>query len=160
MKFELQPLPYDVNALETCISGKTMTFHHDKHLATYVNNLNNLIAGSEFENADLDTIVKNSSGGIFNNAAQVWNHNFYFESFLPNGKKKPTGDLLKAIEKDFGSFENFQKELTEASIGLFGSGWAWLAKNKDGKLEIIKESNAGNPLTKGYTPLCRPEIQT
>lgn len=153
MKFELKSLPYANDALEPVISKETIEYHHGKHLATYVTNLNNLIAGTKFENADLETIIKESDGGIFNNAAQVWNHNFYFESFNPNGSGEPAGKFAEAINAAFGSFENFKKEFAAAGVGLFGSGWAWLVKDAEGKLSIVKESNAGNPLTKGLTPI-------
>ncbi|MCD7971981.1 MAG: superoxide dismutase [Candidatus Azobacteroides sp.] len=153
MTFELKPLPYASNALEPVISKETIEYHHDKHLATYVSNLNKLIVGTKFENSDLETIIKESDGGIFNNAAQVWNHNFYFDTFLPGGSNTPQGKLAEAINTTFGSFDNFKKEFNEASTTLFGSGWAWLVKDNEGKLSIVKESNAGNPLTKGYTPI-------
>ena len=115
--------------------------------------MNNLIPGTEFENADLDTIVKKSSGAIFNNAAQTWNHNFYFLSLTPNKGTKPSDALAKAIDETFGSLDAFKEEFGKAAISLFGSGWAWLVKDASGKLEITKESNAGNPLTSGKTPL-------
>lgn len=153
MKFELPKLPYANNALEPVISEETINFHYGKHHQAYVNNLNNLIQGTKFENADLVTIIKESDGPIFNNAAQVWNHTFYFNSFKPNGGGAPKGKLAEAINATWGSFDNFKKEFNTASTGLFGSGWAWLVKDKDGKLSIIKESNAGNPLTKGLTPI-------
>lgn len=153
MKFELPKLPYANNALEPVISEETINFHYGKHHQAYVNNLNNLIQGTKFENADLVTIIKESDGPIFNNAAQVWNHTFYFNSFKPNGGGAPKGKLAEAINATWGSFDNFKKEFNTASTGLFGSGWAWLVKDKDGKLSIVKESNAGNPLTKGLTPI-------
>ncbi|MDR0420245.1 MAG: superoxide dismutase [Prevotellaceae bacterium] len=153
MKFELIKLPYSTDALAPVISKQTIELHHGKHLQGYVNNLNNLIQGTEYENADLETIVKKSDGTIFNNAGQVLNHNLYFTQFSPNGGGKPSGKLLTAIETAWGSFENFQKEFEAASTGLFGSGWAWLAADENGKLLIVKESNAGNPLTKGLKPL-------
>lgn len=153
MKFELPKLPYAADALEPVISKTTIEFHYGKHHQAYVNNLNNLVPGTKFENADLETIVKESDGAIFNNAAQVWNHTFYFNSFKPNGGGAPKGALAEAINKKWGSFENFQKEFNAASVSLFGSGWAWLVKNKNGELDIVKESNAGNPLTKGLTPI-------
>ncbi|MGL6179714.1 MAG: superoxide dismutase [Tannerellaceae bacterium] len=153
MKFELPKLPYANNALEPVISEETINFHYGKHHQAYVNNLNNLIQGTKFENADLVTIIKESDGPVFNNAAQVWNHTFYFNSFKPNGGGAPKGKLAEAINDTWGSFDNFKKEFNTASTGLFGSGWAWLVKDKDGKLSIIKESNAGNPLTKGLTPI-------
>lgn len=153
MKFELPKLPYANNALEPVISEETINFHYGKHHQAYVNNLNNLIQGTKFENADLVTIIKESDGPIFNNAAQVWNHTFYFNSFKPKGGGAPKGNLAEAINATWGSFDNFKKEFNTASTGLFGSGWAWLVKDKDGKLSIVKESNAGNPLTKGLTPI-------
>lgn len=153
MKFELPKLPYANNALEPVISEKTIEFHYGKHHQAYVNNLNNLIIGTKFENADLETIVKESDGGIFNNAAQVWNHTFYFEQFSPNENGAPSGGLADAINEKFGSFDNFKTDFANAGVTTFGSGWAWLVKNAEGKLEIVKESNAGNPLTKGLQPI-------
>ncbi len=153
MKYELPQLPYAINALEPVISQKTIEFHHGKHHQTYVTNLNNLIAGTEFENSTLEEIIKKSNGAIFNNAAQVWNHTFYFFSFSPQGGGSPKGKLAEAIDKTWGSFENFQKEFNTAATTLFGSGWAWLVKDSAGTLSIVKESNAGNPLTKGLSPI-------
>ncbi len=153
MSFSLPQLPYAHNALEPIISEKTINFHYGKHHQTYVTNLNNLVPGTEFENADLDTIVQKSNGPIFNNAAQIWNHNFYFLSLTPNKGSKPSAELIKAIDETFGSFDAFKDEFGKSAIAVFGSGWAWLAKNTDGKLEILKESNAGNPLTSGKIPL-------
>lgn len=153
MKFELVKLPYATGALAPVISQQTIELHHGKHLQTYVNNLNNLVPGTKFENADLETIVKGSDGAIFNNAGQVLNHNLYFTQFSPNGGGKPGGKLAEAIDKAWGSFENFQKEFEAAGTGLFGSGWVWLAKDNDGKLSITKETNAGNPVTKGLKPV-------
>jgi len=153
MKIELIQLPYATNALEPVISRQTIEIHHGRHLLAYVNNLNNLIQGTKFENADLESIVKVSDGAIFNNAGQILNHNLYFMQFSPKGGGKPSGRLAQAIDAAWGSFENFQKELETAGTGLFGSGWVWLAADKDGKLTIIRESNAGNPVTKGLKPL-------
>jgi Fe-Mn family superoxide dismutase len=153
MKFELIKLPYEANALAPVISQQTIELHHGKHLQTYVNNLNNFVAGTKFENADLETIVKEADGAIFNNAGQILNHNLYFLSLKPASGGAPSGALSTAIDAAFGSFENFKKEFSATAVGLFGSGWAWLAKDKDGKLSIVKESNAGNPLTKGLTPI-------
>lgn len=153
MKFELVKLPYAADALEPVISKQTIEFHHGKHLQAYVNNLNNLVPGTKFENADLESIVKDSDGAVFNNAGQVLNHNLYFTQFSPNGGGKPSGKLADAINSAWGSFENFQKEFEANGVGLFGSGWAWLAADKDGNLSIVKESNAGNPVTKGLKPL-------
>ncbi|MDR0333420.1 MAG: superoxide dismutase [Dysgonamonadaceae bacterium] len=153
MKFELPALPYAADALAPIIGKQTIEFHWGKHLKTYVDNLNNLIPGTKFENVDLETIVKESDGAIFNNAGQVLNHTLYFLSLSPNGGGEPKGKLAEAINEKWGSFENFQKEFVAAGVTLFGSGWAWLAKDTNGKLEITKEPNAGNPLTKGLTPL-------
>jgi Fe-Mn family superoxide dismutase len=153
MKFELVKLPYATDALEPVISKQTIELHHGKHLQGYVNNLNNLVPGTPFENADLETIVKKSDGAIFNNAGQVLNHTLYFTQFSPKGGGKPSGKLAGAIDAAFGSFENFQKEFESAGASLFGSGWAWLAADNEGKLSITKEPNAGNPVTKGLKPL-------
>ncbi len=153
MKHELIKLPYANDALEPVISKETIEYHHGKHLQTYVNNLNNLIQGTKFEDADLNTIIRESDGGIFNNAGQVLNHNMYFLQFAPNAGGRPSGKLLAAIEEAFGSFENFQKEFETAATTLFGSGWAWLVADKDGKLQIMKESNAGNPVKHGLKPI-------
>lgn len=153
MKHELVVLPYAKNALEPVMSQATIELHHGKHLATYVNNLNNLIPGTKFENADLETIVKESDGGIFNNAGQVLNHNLFFTQLAPKSEGRPSGKLLKAIEETWGSFENFQKEVETAGTTLFGSGWVWIAADANGKLQITKESNAGNPITRGLKPI-------
>lgn len=153
MKFELPVLPYKADALEPVISQQTIEFHYGKHHQAYVTNLNNLIPGTEFENMDLDEIVKKSDGAIFNNAAQVWNHTFYFESFTPGGEKNPFGDLEKAILQKWESVDAFKKEFVASGVSQFGSGWVWLVKNSNGELEIVKEPNAGNPMTKGYKPI-------
>ncbi|HEY5591537.1 MAG TPA: superoxide dismutase [Paludibacter sp.] len=153
MKFSLPELPYAQNALEPIISEKTISFHYGKHHLTYVNNLNGLVGGTEFENSDLDTIVKKSDGPIFNNAAQIWNHNFYFLSLTPKKGSVPSDKLAKAIDTAFGSLDAFKAEFNKATISVFGSGWGWLVKDADGKLSIAKESNAGNPLTRGLTPI-------
>jgi len=153
MKFELPQLPYAKNALEPVISERTLEFHYGKHHQAYVNNLNNLVPGTKFENLDLEAIIKESDGGIFNNAAQVWNHTFYFEQFSPKGGGEPSGALAQAIKEQFGSFEAFKTEFVNAGVTTFGSGWAWLVKNGEGKLEIVKESNAGNPMTKKLKPI-------
>lgn len=157
MSFELPQLPYALDALEPVISKRTMEFHYGKHHQAYVNNLNNLVKGTEFENADLETIVKKSEGGIFNNGAQVWNHTFYFMSFKPNGGGEPKGALAEAINASFGSFEKFKEEFSAAAATLFGSGWAWLVKKENG-LAIVKESNAGNPLRNGLTPILTCDV--
>lgn len=152
-KFNLPELPFAKNALEPHISESTLEFHYGKHHQTYVNTLNTLIEGTEFENKTLEEIIKSSDGGIFNNAAQVWNHTFYWNCLAPNHKPAPEGSLKKAIEEAFGSFENFKEEFTKKSVGLFGSGWCWLVKDSAGKLSIVQQSNAGNPMTKGLTPI-------
>ena len=153
MKFELIQLPYAPNALEPAISAETLSFHHGKHLKTYVDNLNKLIIGTEFENADLNTIVQKSEGGIFNNAGQTLNHNLYFTQFRPGKGGAPKGKLGETIDKQFGSFEKFKEEFNTAGTTLFGSGWVWLASDANGKLSIEKEPNAGNPVRKGLNPL-------
>ncbi len=153
MKFSLPELPYAHDALAPVISAETISYHYGKHHQTYVNNLNGLVPGTEFENADLDTIVKKSEGPIFNNAAQIWNHNFYFLSLTPEKGSVPTPSLSRAINDAFGSLEDFKTEFGKAAITVFGSGWAWLVKDAEGRLSIAKESNAGNPLTRGLIPL-------
>ena len=153
MKFELPKLPYEAAALEPVIGKQTIELHYGKHLQTYITNLNNLVVGTKFENADLETIVKESDGPIFNNAGQTLNHNIYFLSFSPKGGGAPKGKLAEAINAAFGAFENFKKEFVAAGTSVFGSGWVWLAKDAAGKLTITKEANAGNPITKGLTPL-------
>lgn len=157
-QFTLPVLPYETNALSPAISQSTIDFHYGKHLQTYINNLNNLIAGTSFENSELETIVRESDGAIFNNAAQAWNHTFYFNTFSPKAKQKPEGALLKAIEQEWGTFDNFKKEFTTSGVSIFGSGWVWLAKTPDNALVILKESNAGNPFTKGYTSLLGVDV--
>ena len=152
---ELPKLPYEMDALAPHISQKTLEFHYGKHHAGYVNNLNKLIAGTPFEHKPLEEIVKTSQGGIFNNAAQVWNHTFYWNCMTPNPKKTaPTGKLMDAIVRDFGSFDAFKDKFVNACVTLFGSGWAWLVADKDGKLSVVQTSNAATPLTtEGLKPL-------
>ncbi|MDD4001938.1 MAG: superoxide dismutase [Bacteroidales bacterium] len=152
-KFTLPVFPYAQDALEPHISKTTIEFHYGKHHQTYVDNLNKLIVGTEFENSNLEEIVMKSSGGIFNNAAQVWNHTFYWNCLSPKSPLKPEGKLLEAIEKEFGSFDQFKEKFTNAAVTLFGSGWAWLVKTPEGKLEIIQTSNAENPIRQEKTPL-------
>lgn len=158
MKFSLPELPYAQNALEPIISEKTISFHYGKHHQTYVNNLNGLVEGTEFANADLETIVKKSEGPIFNNAAQIWNHTFYFLSLTPNKGSVPSNKLAKAIDAAWGSLDAFKAEFNKAAVSVFGSGWAWLVKDADGKLSIVKESNAGNPITHGLIPLLTVDV--
>ncbi|MFV0365482.1 MAG: superoxide dismutase [Mangrovibacterium sp.] len=158
MAFELPKLPYALDALEPYISAHTLDFHHGKHHQAYVNNLNGLIAGTEFESADLETIIRKSSGGIFNNAAQVWNHTFYFTQFSASPATAPSGALKAALEEDFGSVEAFHEAFNKAAATLFGAGWAWLVKDAKGKLSIVQTSNAANPMTNGLTPLMTCDV--
>ncbi len=153
-KFELIQLPYNADALAPVISAETIGFHYGKHLQAYVNNLNNLLPGSGFEGLSLEEIVTKSEGGIFNNAGQILNHNLYFTQFkAPVKDNVPTGKIADAINAQFGSFEAFKAEFEKKGATLFGSGWVWLSSDKDGKLVITQETNAGNPLTKGLNPL-------
>ena len=153
-KFELMALPYAHDALEPVISKETIAFHHGKHLAAYVNNLNGLLPGSGFEEATLEEIVCKATGGMLNNAGQILNHNLYFEQFTGKpGKPAPAGKLAEAIVRDFGSFEAFKEEFQKKGATLFGSGWVWLSADKDGKLVITQEPNAANPIQKGLKPL-------
>ena len=153
-KFELMALPYAVEALEPVISKETLEFHHGKHLAGYVNNLNGLLPGSGFEEMTLEEMVCKASGGILNNAGQILNHNLYFGQFCaPKADNAPTGKLGEAIIRDFGSFEAFKEEFQKAGATLFGSGWVWLSADKEGKLVITQEANAANPVQKGLKPL-------
>lgn len=158
MTFELPKLPYALDALEPHISKETLEYHYGKHHLAYVNNLNNLIPNTEFANESLETIILKSKGPIFNNAAQVWNHTFYWHCMKPNGGGEPTGELATAIQKYFGSFAEFKENFSKTAIATFGSGWAWLVKNKDGSLEIISTSNAGTPMTEGKTALLTCDV--
>jgi Fe-Mn family superoxide dismutase len=158
MTFELPVLPYANNALESVISSRTMDFHYGKHHQTYVTNLNNLIKGTKFEDATLETIIREADGAIFNNGAQVWNHTFYFLTFSPKGGGEPTGKLMELIIKNFGSFADFKQKFANAAVGLFGSGWVWLIKKPDGSLDIVQEQNAGNPLRQNNTPLLTCDV--
>lgn len=153
MAFELPNLPYDKNALEPYISAETLEYHHGKHHAGYVKKLNDMIKGTEFEGMSLDDIVMKASGGIFNNAAQHWNHDFYWKCMSPNSGEQPTGDLLMAINDKFGSFDEFKKAFIQAGLGRFGSGWAWLVQDSDDELAVCSTLNAGNPLTEGKKPI-------
>jgi superoxide dismutase, Fe-Mn family len=158
MAFELPKLPYASDALEPYISKDTIGFHYGKHHQAYVNNLNGLIPGTKFETMSLDKIVMESEGGTFNNAAQIWNHTFYWEGFSSDRRTEPQGALLSAINQSFGSVSDFKEKFTKAAATLFGSGWAWLVKKPDGTLEITQESNAGNPLTKGLKPILTCDV--
>lgn len=155
MTYQMPILPYAPNGLEPVISQQTIEYHYGKHLQAYVTNLNNLVPGTEFENKTVKEIVQTApDGAIFNNAGQVLNHELYFLQFAPKPTKSaPEGALKAAIDRDFGSFENFKKEFTAASLAVFGSGWVWLSADKDGKLHITKEANAGNPVRQGLNPL-------
>ena len=146
MAIELPRLQYAYDALEPIISKKTLEFHHDKHHAAYVNNLNNLIKGTEFEDAELVDIIMKSEGGTFNNAAQVWNHSFYFDQFGKGNSKEPKGQLADALKASFGSFDEFKEKFSNAAKTLFGSGWAWLVTKPNGSLDIVQTSNAANPM--------------
>src|ERR1035437_4505565 len=158
MEHQLPALPYAKNALEPVISAETIEYHYGKHHQTYVTNLNNLTKGTEFENASLEEIIVKSTGGIFNNAAQVWNHTFYWNGFKPNGGGAPTGELAAAIDKAFGSFDEFKKQFSQKAITTFGSGWAWLVRNKDGSLSLESTSNAATPMTNGQTALLTIDV--
>jgi len=147
MHHELPPLPYAMDALAPHISKETFEFHYGKHHRAYVTNLNDLIKGTELENASLEDVVKKSSGGIFNNSTQVWNHTFFWSSMKPGGGGKPAGALAAAIEKKWGSFEAFKEVFTKSAVGNFGSGWTWLVRKPDGSVDIVDTSNAGTPLT-------------
>ncbi|MEQ3697621.1 MAG: Fe-Mn family superoxide dismutase [Pseudomonadales bacterium] len=153
MSHVLPELPYAMDALEPHISKETLEFHYGKHHATYVTKLNGLIDGTDFAGKDLETIVKSSSAGVFNNAAQIWNHTFYWNSMSPNGGGEPTGALADAINAKWGSFEDFKAAFNDMAVNNFGSSWTWLVKNTDGSLEIVNTSNAATPLTGDAKPL-------
>ncbi len=158
MAFELPPLPYEKNALEPHISAETLEYHYGKHHQTYVNNLNNLVAATENEGKSLEDIIKTASGGLFNNAAQVWNHTFYWQSLSPNGGGNPSGALGDAINAKWGSADSFKETFSKSAAGNFGSGWTWLVQNADGALDIVNTSNAGTPLTDGKKPLLTCDV--
>lgn len=158
MAIELPALPYELDALEPHVSKETLKYHYLKHHQTYVTNLNKLIEGTEFETMDIETIARKSDGGMFNNAAQIWNHTFYWHCLSPTGGDKPQGQLLSMIQRDFGSFESFQQLFTEAALKTFGSGWAWLILTPQNKLEIQSTSNALTPLCSINTPLLTCDV--
>jgi Fe-Mn family superoxide dismutase len=158
MPHVLPPLPFAKDALAPVISAETVDFHYGKHHQAYVTNLNNLVPGTEFENASLEDIVMKSSGGIFNNAAQVWNHTFYWNGLSPAGGGEPGGALGAAIDRAFGSFAGFKEAFVKSAVGNFGSGWTWLVKSSDGSLEIVNTANAANPLRDGKTPLLTIDV--
>ncbi len=159
MAFQLPPLPYEQNALEPHISAETLEFHYGKHHKTYVDKLNGLVGGTDMENKSLEEVVKASEGGLFNNAAQTWNHTFYWHCLSPNGGGAPTGKLGEAIDAAFGSFDKFKEDFTASAIGNFGSGWTWLVQKGDGSVAIVNTSNAGTPLTDdSVTPLLTVDV--
>ncbi len=158
MKHELPALPFAQDALAPVISAETLDYHYGKHHNAYVSNLNNLIPGTEFENSSLEEIILKASGGIFNNAAQVWNHSFYWNCLSPNGGGAPSGALATAIDTAFGSFDNFKAEFTKAAATNFGSGWTWLVKNADGSLAIASTANAGTPMTNSQTAILTVDV--
>jgi len=158
MEHTLPKLPYSMDGLEPHISAETLEYHYGKHHQTYVTNLNNLIKGTEFESKSLEAIIKTAKGGIFNNAAQIWNHTFYWHCLSPNGGGEPTGALLDAINSSFGSFDEFKAQFSQTAITTFGSGWGWLVKNGDGSLALASTSNAGTPMTSGQTALLTCDV--
>ncbi|ALS58874.1 MULTISPECIES: superoxide dismutase [Pandoraea] len=158
MEHKLPELPYAIDALAPTISKETMEYHYGKHHQAYVTNLNNLIKGTEFENASLEDIIKKSSGGVFNNAAQVWNHTFFWNTLSPKSSGAPTGDLAKAIEAKFGSFDAFKETFSKSAVGNFGSGWTWLVKKADGSVDIVNTSNAATPITGTDKPLITIDV--
>ncbi|MDP6457011.1 MAG: superoxide dismutase [Candidatus Marinimicrobia bacterium] len=158
MEHRLPDLPYEKDSLEPHISSETLEYHHGKHHNTYVQNLNKLIQGTEFEDQDLDEIVANATGGLFNNAAQHWNHSFYWDCMSPNGGGEPSGTLAQAINGAFGSFDEFKDLFSNTAITTFGSGWAWLVSNDGGNLQIVSAKNAENPISSGQTPLLTCDV--
>ncbi|MBF0152437.1 MAG: superoxide dismutase [Fe] [Magnetococcales bacterium] len=158
MSITLPPLPYDINALAPHISKETLEFHHGKHHQTYVTNLNNLLPGTEFANKSLEEIVMTSSGGMFNNAAQIWNHTFYWNCLSPKGGGEPKGELAKAINAKWGSFAAFKEAFSKCAVTTFGSGWAWLVKNPDGSLDLLSTSNAATPMTQNKKALLTCDV--
>ena len=158
MAYTLPALPYARDALVPHISEETIQYHYGKHHQAYVDNLNKLIPGTDFENASLEDIIRKATGGVFNNAAQVFNHTFYWDCLSPKGGGRPLGDLAKAIDRDFGSFDQFKEKFTQTAVTLFGSGWAWLVKNKNGSLSIEPQANAGNPIRDDKRPLLTCDV--
>ena len=158
MAFKQPDLPYDLKALAPFVSEEQMDYHYNKHHAAYFKKLNGLVEGKPEEQKDLDTVVKESSGGVFNNSAQAWNHTFFWHCMSPDGGGKPSGELLSAIERDFGSLDDFMKKFSDSAATLFGSGWAWLASDAQGKLEIMPLSNADTPLKHNKTPVLTLDV--
>lgn len=153
MKYVQPQLPYSLDALAPAISARTVDFHYNKHEKAYIDNLNRLIKGTEYDDMDLEEVIVSAKGALYNNAAQAWNHIFYFFSFSPEGPREPSGELRRAIDRDFGSFARFKETFEEAGVGLFGSGWVWLSRDRDGKLIVTQGQNASNPMTDGLEPL-------
>jgi len=158
MNHQLPKLPFERDALKPYLSEETIDYHYGKHHQAYVDKLNALLPGSQFEDAGLVSLIKNADGAIFNNAAQVWNHTFYFESFSKDGRREPAGELAEAIKASFGSFDEFKVNFGEKAAGLFGSGWAWLVKNNNGSLSIVQKPNAENPLRDGFKPVLTCDV--
>lgn len=158
MNHELPVLPYDRDALAPVISAETLDYHYGKHHQTYVTNLNNLISGTEYESSSLEDIIRSADGGIFNNAAQVWNHTFYWNCLSPTGGGEPSGSLADAITTRFGSFDAFRETFIKSATTNFGSGWTWLVKSTEGELDIVNTSNAANPMTDGLIPLMTIDV--
>jgi len=158
MTFKQPDLPYDLKALAPFVSEEQMDYHYNKHHAAYFKKLNGLVEGKPESDKGLDTVVKESTGGVFNNAAQAWNHTFFWNCMSPNGGGKPSGEMLSAIERDFGSLDEFMKKFSDSAATLFGSGWAWLASDSQGKLEIMPLSNADTPLKHGKTPILTLDV--
>ena len=158
MTFTLPALPYAMDALAPHMSQETLEYHYGKHHQTYVTNLNNLVGETEFAGMTLEDIIKKASGGIFNNAAQVWNHSFFWQCLTPEGYAEPRGALHDAIQEAFGTFAVFKEQFTEAAVKTFGSGWAWLVQDEEGKLRIMSTSNADNPMTSGLKPLLTCDV--
>ena len=158
MEHTLPPLPYAKDALQPHISAETLEYHHGKHHQTYVTNLNNMIKGTEYENMSLEEIIQKSTGGVFNNSAQVWNHTFFWNCMTPNGGGAPTGKVADAINAKWGSFDKFKEEFNKSALGNFGSGWTWLVQKTDGSVDIVNTSNAGTPLTTSDKPLLTADV--
>lgn len=158
MKYVQPQLPYSLDALAPAISARTVDFHYNKHEKAYIDNLNRLIKGTEYDDMDLEEVIVSAKGPLYNNAAQAWNHIFYFFSFSPEGPREPSGELRHAIDRDFGSFARFKETFEEAGVGLFGSGWVWLSRDRDGKLIVTQGANASNPMTDGLEPLLAFDI--
>ena len=157
-KFRLAPLPYDMKALAPYVSEETLLYHHDKHTAAYVAKLNELIAGTLYEGMALEEIIRQADGPVFNNAAQAWNHAFFFGQLSPKPQKEPSGELLEALNRNFGSLDELKVQIGRAAAGLFGSGWVWLAEDPSGRLAVVSEQNAGNPMRHGMKPLLAIDV--